>query len=93
MRYPETRQIAWDFIRQNWDKVQAQITTGVGAYLISGAGAFCSEEKKQEAVDFFSAHPVPASGTALQRAKDSIDDCVQLRALQGPKLEQWIAAQ
>jgi aminopeptidase N len=93
MRYPETRPIAWDFIRQNWDKVQAQLTTGVGAYLISGASSFCSEDKKQEAVDFFTAHPVPASGNALQRAKDSIDDCIQLRGLQGPKLQQWIAAQ
>jgi len=93
MRYPETRPIAWDFIRQNWDKVQAQLTTGVGAYLISGASSFCSEGKKQEAVEFFNAHPVPASGNALQRAKDSIDDCIQLRALQGPKLQQWIAAQ
>jgi aminopeptidase N len=93
MRDAETRDIAWDFMRNNWDKVQAQITTAMGGYLVSGAGAFCSEEKKQEAVDFFTAHPVPASGQYLQRAKDSIDDCIELRSNQGPKLEQWIGGQ
>jgi aminopeptidase N len=93
MRDAETRDIAWDFMRNNWDKVQAQITTSMGAYLVSGAGAFCSQEKKQEAVDFFGAHPVPASGQYLQRAKDAIDDCIELRSTQGPKLEQWIGGQ
>jgi hypothetical protein len=93
MRDAETREVAWDFMRNNWDKVQAQITTSMGAYLVSGAGAFCSEEKKQEAVDFFNAHPVPASGRYLQRAKDAIDDCIQLRSDQGPKLEQWVGGQ
>jgi aminopeptidase N/puromycin-sensitive aminopeptidase len=40
-------------------------------------------------VDFFSTHKVTASDVALQRAKDAIDDCVQLRTTQGPKLQQW----
>ena len=93
MRDADTREVAWDFMRNNWDKVQAQITTSMGGYLVSGAGAFCSEQKKQEAVDFFSAHPVPASGQMLQRAKDQIDDCIQLRTDQGPKLQQWVGGQ
>jgi len=93
MQQAETRDVAWDFIRNNWDKVQAQITTAMGGYLVSGAGAFCSEEKKQEAVNFFTAHKVAASGTSLQRATDAIDSCIQLRADQGPKLEQWMQGQ
>ena len=93
MRDPATRAIAWDFMQQNWDKVQAQITTAMGPYLISGAGTFCSEDKKQEMVDFFAKHPIPASDVSLQRAKDAIDDCIQLRTNQGPKLDQWIAGQ
>ncbi len=93
LRNPETRQVAWDFIRQNWGNVQAQFTKWMGAYLVSGMGAFCSEEKKQEMVDFLSTHPVGASDRALQRAKDAIDDCVELRADQGPKLQEWIAGQ
>jgi aminopeptidase N/puromycin-sensitive aminopeptidase len=30
MQSPQTRGIAWDFIRNNWDKVKAQITTAMG---------------------------------------------------------------
>jgi aminopeptidase N len=93
MQQPETRDVAWDFIRNNWDKVQSQITTAMGGYLVSGAGTFCSEEKKQEVVDFFTTHKVAASGTSLQRAKDAIDDCIELRTDQGPKLDQWMQGQ
>ncbi|MGC2637631.1 MAG: M1 family metallopeptidase [Acidobacteriaceae bacterium] len=90
MQQPETRDIAWDFMRNNWDKVQTQITTAMGGYLVQGASTFCSEEKKQEAVEFFTSHKVAASGQSLQRAKDAIDDCIELRTNQGPKLEQWM---
>jgi aminopeptidase N/puromycin-sensitive aminopeptidase len=93
LEMPESRQVTWDFIRSNWDKVQAEITTMMGPYLIGGTGYFCSEEKKQEVTDFFATHQVPASEHALQRAKDSIDDCIELRSTQESKLQQWIAAQ
>jgi aminopeptidase N/puromycin-sensitive aminopeptidase len=93
MYHPETRDIAWDFMRQNWDKVQAQITIAMGSYLIGGTGNFCSEEKRQEVVDFFATHKVAASGHALERAQNAIGDCIELRKDQEPKLAQWIAAQ
>ena len=93
MQSPATRDVAWDFIKQNWNKVQAQLTTSMGAYLVGGASSFCSEEKKQDVVGFFSTHKVPASDVALQRAQDAIEACITLRADQGPKLQQWIAQQ
>ncbi|HEX4006721.1 MAG TPA: M1 family metallopeptidase [Acidobacteriaceae bacterium] len=86
-----TRAIAWEFLQQNWDKVMAQMTTATGPYVIVAAGTFCSEEKKQEAMNFFAAHPIPSSDRSLARMEDSIDDCVELRANQGPKLEAWMA--
>ncbi|HEV2277833.1 MAG TPA: M1 family aminopeptidase [Acidobacteriaceae bacterium] len=90
---PQTRDVAWDFIRNNWDKVQAQLTTSMGAYLVGSTGAFCSEEKKQEVVSFFATHPVAAASRSLIRAQDAIDACVELRKDQGPKLEEWIQQQ
>ncbi|HEX3986105.1 MAG TPA: hypothetical protein VHX13_05775 [Acidobacteriaceae bacterium] len=60
---------------------------------MGGTGVFCSEQKKEQVVDFFSTHKVAASGVSLQRAQDAIDDCVQLRAAQGPKLEHWAGEQ
>jgi aminopeptidase N/puromycin-sensitive aminopeptidase len=41
---------------------------------------------------FFAAHKVPSSDVALKHALESIDGCVELRALQEQKLKQWLAA-
>jgi aminopeptidase N len=91
MRDPETRDEAWDFIRQNWGKVQAEFTTAMGGYLVGGTGSFCSAEKRGEIDQFFASHLVAASSHSLQRAKDAIDACIELRSNQEPKLAQWIA--
>jgi aminopeptidase N/puromycin-sensitive aminopeptidase len=91
MRDPATRGEAWDFISQNWDKVQAEFTTAMGGYLISGTGSFCSAEKRGEIEQFFASHPVAASSHSLQRAKDDIDACIELRSDQEPKLAEWVA--
>ena len=91
MRNAATRDEAWDFIRQNWDKVQAEFTTAMGGYLIGGTGSFCSAEKRGEVEQFFASHPVAASSRSLQRAKDAIDACIELRSDQEPKLAKWVA--
>ena len=89
----DTRDLAWNYIKQNWNKVQAQLTTSMGGYLVSGTGSFCSAEKRDEVVSFFNAHKVPASERALARARDQINDCIELRSLQEPNLKTWIASQ
>jgi aminopeptidase N/puromycin-sensitive aminopeptidase len=88
----DTRDLAWQYIQQNWDKVHAQLTTSMGGYLVSGTGSFCSAEKRDEVVSFFTTHKVPASERALSRAKDQINDCIELRSLQEPNLKTWIAS-
>ena len=93
LRGTDTRDLAWNYITQNWGKVQAQLTTSMGGYLVSGAGSFCSAEKRDEVVNFFTTHKVPASERALARAKDQINDCIELRSLQEPNLKAWIASQ
>jgi aminopeptidase N/puromycin-sensitive aminopeptidase len=93
LEVPETRDTAWQFIQQNWDKVMAQSTMSMGGYLVSGGGAFCTAEKRDEVVQFFTEHKVPASGHALGRARDQINDCIQLRSDQESKFQQWISTQ
>ncbi len=93
LRSRDTRQIAWDYIQKNWDKVHAQLTTMMGGYLVGSTGAFCSEEKSQQIQSFFATHPVTAAETAVKRATDSIHDCTVLRAAQQPKLTTWLSQQ
>ena len=89
----ETRNQAWQYVQQNWGKVEAQLTTAMGGYLVGATGSFCSAEARDQVESFFSTHKVPASERALTRAKNQINDCIELRTAQEPKLKEWMAAQ
>ena len=93
LRGAGTREQAWRYIQQNWDKVQAQLTTSLGSYLVSGTGSFCSADVRDQVESFFATHKVAASERTLARAKDQINDCIELRNAQEPKLKEWIAEQ
>jgi aminopeptidase N/puromycin-sensitive aminopeptidase len=93
LRGPRTREVAWEFVQENWPQVQAQITTMMGGRIVSGAGSFCSAEKRDSVVNFFTAHQVHAATRALTHAQNQINDCIGLRSLQGPNLSAWAATQ
>ena len=89
----DTQDVAWQFVQGNWDKVTAQFTTFGGASLISGTGGFCSADRIEQVSSFFSTHKVAASERALARAKNQINDCIDLRAAQESSLEAWLSKQ
>ena len=92
LQSPNTQDTAWNYIQQNWPKVQAQFTMFTGGELVGSTGAFCTTEKRDQAKEFFTEHKVPASAHALTRSQNSINDCVDLRAEQGPHLQQWLSS-
>jgi aminopeptidase N len=87
----ETRDIAWPWVQQHWDKVSAQLTTASGAQLVSATGSFCSVADRTQVANFFSTHKVEAADRSLAKALDSIDACVRLQQTQEPKLHAWLA--
>jgi aminopeptidase N/puromycin-sensitive aminopeptidase len=87
------REQTWKFIQNNWDKVQAQLTTAMGGYLVSSTGNFCSAPAREDVKSFFATHKVAASDKALQHAIEHIDGCIELRSLQEPRLKAWLSAQ
>ncbi len=89
----QTREIAWKFVQDNWDKVKAQTTMSSGGRLIGATGGFCTVEKRDEVTTFFAAHPVPSTERALARAKNQIDDCIDLRNAQQQHLTDWLQKQ
>ena len=93
LQNPDTRTQAWDYIRQNWDKVSAQFTTSSGVRIVSATGSFCTVQQRDEVVDFFGSHKVDASERTLSKSIDSINDCIQLKATQQPNLHQWLETQ
>jgi aminopeptidase N/puromycin-sensitive aminopeptidase len=89
----ENRDQAWKYIQENWEKVQAQFTTEMGAALVGSTANFCSTEARDNVKQFFSTHKVASSDIALRHAIERIDGCIELRKLQEPKLIQWLATQ
>jgi aminopeptidase N len=93
MRDRRTRDAAWQYVQQNWPRVRAQITTWMGGELVESMGGFCSADRSSQVTEFFEEHTVLASTHALDKARDSIADCVDLRATQGPNLKRWLESE
>jgi aminopeptidase N/puromycin-sensitive aminopeptidase len=92
LQIPESREMAWEFVQQNWDKVQAQLTTSTGPGLVGSMASFCDVKHRDEVTAFFATHKVAAADRALPRVISSINDCIDLRSAQGPSLKEWLAA-
>ena len=90
MKDRRTRDVAWQYVQQNWPRVRAQITTWMGGSLVESMGGFCSVDRSNQVAEFFEEHTVLATSHALEKARDSIADCVDLRATQGPNLQRWL---
>jgi aminopeptidase N/puromycin-sensitive aminopeptidase len=93
LQIDENRDQAWAYIQNNWEKVQAQFTTYMGARLVGATGSFCTVKDRTSVESFFSTHQVAASDLALKHAIESIDGCIEMCTLQEPHLKQWLAAQ
>jgi aminopeptidase N/puromycin-sensitive aminopeptidase len=89
----DTRETAWKYIQENWEKVHAQLTTNSGSRVVAAAGSFCSVEKRDEVSSFFKTHKVDAAERTLAKALDNIDDCARVRSTQEPVLAQWLTSQ
>ena len=87
------RERTWKFVKTNWDQVAAQLTTNSGGYLVSATGNFCSAEARDDVQSFFATHKVAAAERALKNAIERINGCIEFRALQEPKLKEWLAGQ
>lgn len=91
LQRPETRTQAWDYIRENWEKVHAQFTTNSGVRVVAATGSFCTEKQHDEVASFFASHHVDASERTLQQSLDRIQSCVELKTSQEGVLRSWIS--
>jgi aminopeptidase N/puromycin-sensitive aminopeptidase len=87
------RDQVWQYMKDNWDKVKAQLTTTFGGYIVSAAGNFCTPAAREDVQSFFASHPVPASDVELRHAVEHINGCIEFRALQQPQLATWLSTQ
>jgi aminopeptidase N/puromycin-sensitive aminopeptidase len=89
----ETRDLAWDYVKANWDKVHAQMTESLGGYLVSGTGSFCSASARDDVSSFFATHKVASAEVELKHAIEHINGCIIFRSQQEQNLQQWLASE
>jgi aminopeptidase N/puromycin-sensitive aminopeptidase len=87
------RNLAWKYIQAHWETIHGLLTPELGHILVGSTSRFCSAQDRDSVKQFFSEHKVAAADQALKHAIESIDGCIELRALQEPKLKDWLAAQ
>jgi len=86
----ETRERAWEYIKQHWDAVHALLTPEMGGVLVGSTAAFCSEEARDDVQQFFAAHKVASAERALKHAVERINGCTEFRRTQEPNLAKWL---
>jgi aminopeptidase N/puromycin-sensitive aminopeptidase len=88
-----TRPAAWSYIKSHWDTIRTLLTPELGGALVGSSGAFCSAGARDDVKSFYASHKVPDTDRALKHAVEAIDGCIELRTLQQPNLDKWIAEQ
>ncbi|KAA6464888.1 M1 family metallopeptidase [Acidobacteria bacterium AB60] len=91
MQAEATREQAWQYIQNHWDAIHGLLTPELGNILVGSTGSFCSEESREQIEQFFSAHKVASADQAAKHAVERINGCMELRKLQGPNLDRWLA--
>jgi cytosol alanyl aminopeptidase len=89
---PKTRDVAYDFVKQNWDTLIAKLPTDFGAFLPDVAEGYCDEVHRQDAAGFFEGRSTKYSGGPRNLAQilERIDLCVAFKKAQQPSVTEFL---
>jgi alanyl aminopeptidase len=81
---PKTRDLAYDFIKQNWDALVAKLPTDTGAYVPFAAAGYCDTAHRQDVETFFQGRSTKYTGgpRILTQVLEGIDLCVAYKKAQ-----------
>jgi aminopeptidase N/puromycin-sensitive aminopeptidase len=86
-----SRDDAWEALKQNWPRLHDQVVSFGGGGAVPALGAYCDPTARDDIARFFANHEAPGAERAVKRALEQIDNCVELKALQGESLGRWLA--
>jgi aminopeptidase N len=89
----ETRDLAWQYVKDHWDAVHALLTPELGSSLVGSTSGFCSAETREDVQQFFAAHKVASADQAMKHAVERINGCIEFRDLQQANLNKWLGSQ
>jgi alanyl aminopeptidase len=88
---PQTRDLAYDFVKQNWDALVAKLPTDSGAYLPYIA-SYCDEEHRQDVQSFFKDRSTKFTGgpRILDQVLEGIHLCEVYKKAQQPSVTEFL---
>jgi cytosol alanyl aminopeptidase len=75
---PATRDLAYDFVKQNWDALVEKLPTDSGAFLPFVGGGYCDAEHRADIETFFRDRSTKYAGgpRTLQQVLEGVDLCI-----------------
>jgi aminopeptidase N/puromycin-sensitive aminopeptidase len=93
MQGSETRDRAWQYVKDHWDAVHPLLTPETGSALVSSTAAFCSAAAREDVQQFFASHKVASADQTMKHTVERINGCIEFRKLQQANLDKWLGSQ
>jgi aminopeptidase N/puromycin-sensitive aminopeptidase len=78
------------WVKKQWPKVEARLTTTTGADIVRATQTFCDTASRDDVEQFFTTHKSFSAERALQQSLERIDACVRNRNQQQDALTAWL---
>ncbi|MGO9348747.1 MAG: ERAP1-like C-terminal domain-containing protein, partial [Terriglobales bacterium] len=90
--FPDTRELGYDFVKQNWDALIAKLPTDFGAFLPYAAVGFCDGQHRSDAEAFFKdrATKVVGAPRILAQVLESISLCAANKEANEPSVVEFL---
>jgi len=91
-RRRQTRDFAYDFVKQNWDRLIAKLPTDTGAFLPYVADGYCDSQHRQDVENFFGGRSTKYTGgpRILTQVLEGIDLCVAYKNAQEASVAEFL---
>jgi len=88
----KTRDLGFDFVKQNWDALVAKLPTDTGSFLPYAAAGYCDTGHRQDVETFFNGRSTKYTGgpRILTQVLEGIDLCVAYKKAQEPSVAEFL---
>jgi len=87
------RDLAWQFVKDNWAEFDRRYGTGGFAItrLVAITGGFTTADRLQDVDEFFKGHPTPSAARTIQQSLERIRLNIKWLERNSAELESWLA--
>jgi hypothetical protein len=81
---------AWEWVKQHWSEIEPKLTSGSGSAIVGATRTFCEAPLREDARQFFTAHPVQASERTFAQAQEISNGCIKVRGKLQADVAGWL---